>query len=239
MASQAWAERIDACVRAGGPDIVFQPIVKLWERRVVGYEALSRFGGQFSPDEWFAAADRYGRTIALETSALRAALACLDRIPDGCYLSVNASELMIQQPEFTAMLREHDVSRIQIEVTERRFIVEYESIQGVLEPLRADGLQVAVDDLGTAHSSLQQVIRTRPDAFKADRWLIRSIDASHGWPERATVSALVQLASRLGISLVQEGIETEDQAAAIALLGVGYGQGYLFGRGSSIEELAG
>jgi EAL domain-containing protein (putative c-di-GMP-specific phosphodiesterase class I) len=232
--ASSWSDRIDALVRAGGPRIVYQPIVELFGSwRTVGYEALSRFEDS-TPDEWFEAADLHGRTVDLEASALRAALVGLDEVPHGLYLSVNASERLIAQPEFAEALAGHDLSRLQVEITERTVVVDYDAVMDRLAPFRAAGMHLAVDDFATAFATLRLVVRVRPDVFKADRWMVRGIETQRGWPERAALSSLVQLASRLGVSIVQEGIETEEQATAVYLLGVDYGQGYLFGQGRAL-----
>lgn len=228
-----WSAAIDACLRAGGPTIVFQPICELWDgRRAVGYEALSRFDAG-TPDEWFQAAWSLGRGVDLELAALRAALRLLDQIPTDCYLSVNVSHAALNRSESVEILAGHSAERIQLEVTEHVFIADIASLQELLAPLRKAGMRVAIDDFGSGHSTLREAVQFHPDTFKTDRWLATQIDSPGAWRQRAALASIIQLASRLDVTVVAEGIETDGEAETVYLLGVQYGQGYLLGRGDT------
>lgn len=100
----------------------------------------------------------------------------------------------------------------------------------MLAPLRAQGLSIAVDDAGSGFASMRHVLHIRPDIIKLDRSHIAGIDDDEG--QHALGAAMVEFARQIGASLIAEGIETPEELAAVAALGMTAGQGYLIGRPS-------
>jgi EAL domain-containing protein (putative c-di-GMP-specific phosphodiesterase class I) len=100
------ATAVERVLASGGPSIVCQPVVELETRTIVGYEALARFAEAplRPPDVWFAEAASQGLGVELELNAVDAALALLDRLPDGVHLAFNASPATVLTPEFAERL---------------------------------------------------------------------------------------------------------------------------------------
>jgi EAL domain-containing protein (putative c-di-GMP-specific phosphodiesterase class I) len=223
-------ERIHRVLAGEGLTMVFQPIVDLRGGRISGLEALSRFAVEpmRGPDVWFAEAAEVGLQAELEMTAARAALAELDRLPGGAYLSVNLSPETVLSSNFKEMLREVHPERIVVEVTEHAPVEDYEALADALGGLRSGGGRLAVDDAGAGFASLRHILRLAPDIIKLDVSLTRGIDGDEA--SQALADALVAFASRIGATIVAEGIETPEELAALRELGVSHGQGYHLAR---------
>jgi len=228
-------ERVADLVAAGGPDIVYQPIVDTRTRRWSGLEALSRFpvGSGFSTEEWYRGAAAVGAETALEIIAARSAVAALDHVEG--YLSLNLSAATVCTPDGQAFLAEQRLDRIVVELTEHAEVVDYPTLLGVLGPLRADGLRIAVDDTGAGFASLRHVLALGADIIKLDRSLISGLE--HDPVRHALVGALTRFAAETGSRVVAEGVETEGELMAVQALGVQCVQGYLLGRPAPLDEL--
>lgn len=235
MARRAYAEkqrRIQTVIDGPGLAIVYQPIVDLRKMEISGFEALSRFSAEppRSPDGWFNEAAEVALSIELETAAIAKALAGLDAVPGGAYLSINVSPQTLLSDAFTSVLRQYDFSRIVLEITEHNVIEDYDLVTKSLADLRSNGLRVAVDDAGAGHSSLRHIVQLDPDYVKLDMSLTRDVDTDLA--RRALVSALVFYTRETNAQIIAEGIETEAELNTLKLLGVGRGQGYYLGRPS-------
>jgi EAL domain-containing protein (putative c-di-GMP-specific phosphodiesterase class I) len=125
---------------------------------------------------------------------------------------------------------------IDLEVTETMIAQNTETNVQKLSQLRKAGVQVFMDDFGTGYSGLSQIAHLPLDALKIDRAFIAGMTASA--EHMAIVSAIVNLAKALGIFVVAEGVETEEQAAHLQRLGCDEAQGYLFGRPMPAHEVA-
>lgn len=219
-------ERIDKVLSGNELTMVFQPIADLNTGAVVGVEALARFSGEPSrrPDEWFAEAASVGRGAELEVAAVRAALTQLDRLPPDAFLSVNISPATAAAPGVGCVLERVPAHRLVLELTEHAPIIVYEPLLAALEPLRARGVRVAVDDAGAGYSGLQHVLRMRPDILKLDIALTRGIDADPA--RRALGTALVAFGRDIGAVILAEGVETPAELQSLRALGIPWGQGY-------------
>lgn len=216
----------------GGPlTMAFQPIVEIPLSRVVGVEALSRFGAPVPPDQWFATAAAVGLGTELELFAVRSAVAQIDRLPEGVYLSVNVSPHTALQPALAEIVEPFG-PRIVIELTEHVPVDAYGDLAYALGRLRASGARIAVDDAGSGYSSLQHILQLHPDIIKLDIALVRDIDRDPA--RRALAAGLVMFAAETGAAITAEGIETGDELAALARLGVRFGQGYYLGRPAAL-----
>jgi len=225
--------RIQRVLDAGGPSMVFQPIVSLNGGVVVGHEALARFPagpGETSqpPNRWFDDAREVGLGIALELSAIRAALASLDRLPGGTYLSVNAGPDTVATEELAELLRTTSAERIVLELTEHVGIEDYTALGTALARLAITGVRLAVDDAGAGFASLRHILTLKPDIMKLDIALVRGIDQDPA--RRALAGSLLSFGAEIGAHVVAEGIETAAEQDVLRLLGVEYGQGYHLGR---------
>lgn len=210
-------------------DVALQPIVDLKDGEAVGFEALARFrGDDRTPDLWFKDAAAAGLGVELELMVIRKALRLAEALPEGTYLSINASPATIFDPRFTALIGEYDRARLLVEVTEHELVDNYDGIKSVLAESRAAGLRIAVDDVGAGFSSMRHILRLDPDILKLDRDL--TVNVSTDPSEQALVAAMVGFAAKVGARVVAEGLETPEALNALRILGVGFAQGYLFGR---------
>lgn len=209
--------------------MVFQPIVDLSSRRIVGHEALARFRGDpfQTPDVWFAAAWEVGMGAELESLAIRSALSVLDRLPQGTYLSLNASPALLSG-DLVDLLAPYPADRIVVEITEHVEVEDYDPLEDRLASLRARGTRLAIDDAGAGYASLRHVLRLEPEIIKLDTSLTSGIDQR---PRLQTMAAaLVTFAAKTCGDVVAEGIETLDELETLRSLGIGFGQGYYLGR---------
>ena len=221
----------------GGPQMVYQPIVEVPTRRVVGYEALSRFptDSGLSTEEWYRKSAEVGAETELELCAARRAVEALD-VVDG-YVSVNLSARSLLTTAALDFLEAQPVDRLVLELTEHAAVDDYAVLTGMLAPLRADGLRVAVDDTGAGYASLRHVLLLGADLIKLDRSLISDLASD---PVRhALVAALTRFADDTGSRVVAEGVETTQELAALEHLGVHYVQGYLLGRPEPLDRKVG
>ncbi len=223
-------DRIQEAIRGDVLETVFQPIVDLLDGRVRGVEALSRFmtRPRRSPATWFAEAASHGLLTQLELAAARQALDHLDRIPEDVYLSVNVSPETLRDPRLAHLLRGRRAEQVVLELTERSPIADYDEVRACLDEIRALGVRLAVDDVGSGFSGLGHVVELSPDLLKFDRSLVSGIDSDH--TKSALVARLTSFTDEVGMEVVAEGIETEAELDALREIGVGTGQGFLLGR---------
>lgn len=210
--------------------VVFQPIVDLRGRRLVGVEALTRFSSQPTcpPDEWFDDAARVGLGVELELAVISAALEQLDQVPAEAMLTVNVSPATATSPALAEVLGRAARGRVVAELTEHARIDDYAELLESLDGLRAQGILIAVDDAGAGYSGLQQILKLRPDVIKLDMELTRGIDLDP--VRRALASSLVRFSEETSAVLVAEGIETEGELITLQNLGVRWGQGFYLAR---------
>jgi EAL domain-containing protein (putative c-di-GMP-specific phosphodiesterase class I) len=207
---------------------VFQPIVALASGEPVGYESLARFEGKpgLPPSWWFSQAHRFGLGAALEAESVRAALAVPHR-PAGTFLSINLSPSALASQELAGQL-EGDLHGVVLEITEEERVLDVEALQRHLEPLRARGARIAVDDAGEGYAGLRQVMSMRADIIKLDRSLVADVNTDPA--KVALIGSLVHFARSTGAAICAEGIETLDELRVLIHLGVAYGQGWALGR---------
>jgi EAL domain-containing protein (putative c-di-GMP-specific phosphodiesterase class I) len=229
-AQQERRERIGALLEEGRFSMAYQPIFHLAQQRVVGYEALARFHAEpvQGPDRWFAEAAAVGLQPALERAAIERALQDLERVPAGQWLSLNVSPATLVAPGFAGVFGRAPLARLVLELTEHASIEDYDVVARVLQPLRAAGLRLAVDDAGAGFASFRHILQLRPDLIKLDASLIHGIDART--ESRALAAALIRFAAETRCLLIAEGVETEGELAVLRRLGVDKAQGYLLGR---------
>jgi diguanylate cyclase (GGDEF)-like protein len=214
--------------RPGAVRPVFQPIVALASGEPVGYEALARFEGKpgLPPSWWFSQAHRFGLGGALEAESVRAAVAA-DNRPPGTFLSINLSPSALASAHVRERLPS-DLRGIVLEITEEERVLDVEGLQRDLDPLRARGARIAVDDAGEGYAGLQQVMSMRADIIKLDRALVADVNADPA--KVALIGSLVHFARSTGAAICAEGIETLEELRVLIHLGVAYGQGWALGR---------
>ncbi len=216
---------IDRFLAGDGLTMVFQPIVDLRSREVVGTEALARFRSLplRPPNEWFAEAVKHELGVQLELLAIRGAMRALPSLPDDTYLSVNCSHHAAMSDDLAKAIGDH-APRMVIEITEHEAIDDYVLLSHALEALRERGIRVAIDDAGAGFASLRHTLLLRPDIVKVDISITRGIDSDRA--KRALASALISFADEMGMTIIAEGIETAEELDALIALGVPFGQGF-------------
>jgi EAL domain-containing protein (putative c-di-GMP-specific phosphodiesterase class I)/ActR/RegA family two-component response regulator len=229
-------QRVLNALESDAPRMVFQPIVELDSRQIVGYEALARFDQEpaQTPDVWFADAADVGLGTELELGAVRAALRLLPSLPADAFLTLNASPTTVMTAELTEVLAGHPQERLVVEITEHAQVKDYDQLLGALSRLREAGVRLAVDDAGAGFASLHHILRLRPDIIKLDITLVRDIDRDP--IKRALASSLVTFACDIGSTITAEGIETPDELATLVDLRVPWGQGYHLGRPAQLAD---
>jgi EAL domain-containing protein (putative c-di-GMP-specific phosphodiesterase class I) len=169
-------------------------------------------------------------------AVIRKALAGLHRLSKEVYVSFNVSPANIVNGAVSAVLAGAALPRIVLEITEHAEIADYAMMGEVLEPLRKQGLRVAIDDAGAGYASFRHILRLRPDIIKLDMSLTRNVDTDR--MRRALAAALIGFAEETGSSIVAEGVETDGELAMLRKLGVTKAQGYRLGRPAPIEWAA-
>ncbi len=206
---------------------VFQPIVALETRDIVGFEALTRFTDGTPPNVRFAEAAAHGLGDDYELAALEAALAEAPKLPAGSFLTMNVSPAVaLGAGKRLRRLLTAATRPIVLELTEHVAIDDYGRLRNAIAALGE--IEIAVDDAGAGYASMRHILEIRPAFAKLDISLVRGIDGDE--LRQAMAAGFQYYALRTGCRLVAEGVETEDEASALRALGVDLGQGYLFGR---------
>lgn len=149
---------------------------------------------------------------------------------------MNISRDTLLQPACAQLLDRLPLNRVLLELSEHDPVGDYAALDAVLRPLRAQGLRLAIDDVGAGFSSLRHIVVTSPDVIEIDRSIVSGLDAD---PVLTTlVRSLVDFGRSIGARVVAEGVETAGEAAALRALGVDYGQGWYHGRPGSPDQLA-
>jgi EAL domain-containing protein (putative c-di-GMP-specific phosphodiesterase class I) len=227
--------RIDEVVRTGELTIAFQPVVSAQDLRVVGVEALARFGGDplITPLQWFTDAELVDRALQLDLLAVRTTLRAAVDLPPDVYIAVNVSPATFASTALFGELRSTAIrpDRLVLEVTEHSSIEDYGPLIEARMRLRAHGIRLAVDDAGAGYASFRHIVALAPDIIKLDRAIVSGVDKD---PARsALVAAVVMFAHRSGATLVAEGVETTSELESLARLGVDTLQGHLTGMPTS------
>ncbi|GLR11273.1 EAL domain-containing protein [Chitinimonas viridis] len=221
----------------------FQPIVDLNTGSIAAFEALVRWrqpdGRLVSPAEFIPLSEEIGLINEigrqmLETSALQVA-EWQQAFPDLMLrVSVNLSVKQFNQPnlveqiDFAISNAGIEAGRLELEITESILMDNTDATIGMLEAIRARGIQILMDDFGTGYSSLSYLHRFPSNVLKIDGSFVRQITGDHF--SREIVRAIVLLARNLGMAVIAEGVETAEQLAALREMACDFAQGYYFAK---------
>jgi EAL domain-containing protein (putative c-di-GMP-specific phosphodiesterase class I)/DNA-binding response OmpR family regulator len=221
---------------------VFQPVVNLDTRTIVGYEALSRgpAGTELeSPEVMFELARDFDLVWELEALCIENVMPWLADVCSRGYLFFNLESHFIQQLHH----RGTDVfapfvecnRQIVIEVTERSAIRDYSTFRHTLHDLKRLGFRIAIDDCGSGYATLEAVAELQPDYLKVGHSLFHGVE--HDPIRRRLVELVARCADTIGARTIAEAIESEEQLRVCKDLGIDEGQGYLLARPAPWNEL--
>ncbi len=228
--------------------LVYQPIVDLATGTIIAVEALARWDhptlGSVPPREFVAVAERTGVVGQLGLWALETACTDAVRWPEDVSVRVNVSAHQLNDPEFVQSVRRTldrtglPTTRLGLEITETVWVKENARVAITLDALHAMGVSLALDDLGTGHSSIAYLDRYPIfDCLEIDG---SYVNARPGARPHAIVAAIVLLGTAFGVDVVGEGIETAEQAEAYRACGGRLAQGFHLARpmpAAAIEQL--
>ena len=227
----------------------YQPVVEVRGSTTVGVEALIRWDhpeqGLVAPGRFIAVAEESGLIIPIGAWVLEEACHQLRHWQDGAVrldsVEVNLSARQIDDPSIvetietilarTGLPPEH----LTLEITESALMRDAAAALVVLRALKELGVLLAIDDFGTGYSSLSYLQRFPLDVLKVDRMFVHELEGDNGG--REIVSAVISLAHALGLEVVAEGVETEQQFEALRDLDCDFAQGFLFSRPVPASEL--
>ena len=225
-------------------DVHYQPVVAAEGGGIVGVEALARWThptrGPIAPSVFIPLAEQSGLMNRLGEIVLRQALADAARWPN-LFVSVNLSPVQMRTRGLVELMRaliaETGVkaSHIVLEVTEGILIDNPEETQAMLEALRALGVATALDDFGAGYSSLNYLQKFPFDRLKIDRDFVASMGTSG--TTGAIIQSIVTLGHALGMKVLAEGVETNEQRVLLRLAGCDEMQGFLFAKACPAEAI--
>lgn len=217
---------------------LFQPIVAFQERKVLGYEALSRGPADsplHNPLKLFNVAHHCGRLLDLEFLCRESAIRNFHRLrlPGRLFLNAIPNVLLEHdhKPGLTVQLLHQlglEPDRIVIELTEQYPIYDYDVLRSALSHYHSMGFSTAIDDFGSGYAGLRLWSEIRPDFVKLDRHFINSINSDP--VKQEFVRSIQEIALSIHCTVIAEGIETQEEYHTICSLGIGLGQGYHFAR---------
>ena len=222
--------------------ILYQPIVRLEDRSIAGFEALARWDhpklGRMSPNEFITIAEEIGLIVDLGTFVLDQTARQLSvwqratRLREPIFASVNVSSRQLLRHDLIhdirSVLARSSVARgsLKIELTESLVMENPEHAAQMLTRIRELGVGLSIDDFGTGHSSLAYLQRFPFDTLKIDQSFVRT--TARG-TRPVILKSIIALAHDLGMDVVAEGAESDSDAVELYQLGCEYAQGYVFG----------
>lgn len=230
--------------------LYFQPKYDVQHNRLYGFEALVRWpqddGSLIYPDEFIPLAEQNGAIIPLTQLLMKQLLQQLaswqkQDVPFG-NVAINISALHFQQNSLIEMLVDYltkynvPARCLELEITESAMMNNPEFAEQQMKRIKALGVNITLDDFGTGHSSLSYLKRFPIDTLKIDKSFVKDIDKNE--QDRNITATIVRLAKYLDINVVAEGVETEEQAYMLHIMGCHYQQGYYYCKPLKAEQVA-
>lgn len=229
-------------------EVYYQPKVSASERNIIGAEALLRWHhpvrGMIPPTEFIPLAEKQGIIVEIGAWVLRQACLQTKEWHDAGYpffhIAVNVSAVQLTESDFSSVLYEAldetglSPQSLEIEVTETSLMTDVELTLRILEQIKMIGVGIAVDDFGTGYSSLNYLNMFPVDYLKIDRAFVKGLGTSS--ESKDITLSIINMAHRLHLQVVAEGVETEYQAAFMQENACEYLQGYLFGKPVPADE---
>jgi EAL domain-containing protein (putative c-di-GMP-specific phosphodiesterase class I) len=237
---------LERLLRPNALSAVFQPVYSLGSHRIQYVEGLvrGRPGSNFeSPDVLFEYARRKHAQSEVDRASLNAVLRAATALPEDWPIGINVhAATLTASPDFPEFLRRalatvgRDPRSLVVEIVEYGRPYDFAALSYVLAELRAEGIRIAVDDIGRGDANFMMIVECRPHIFKMDRYFIEGVDADPH--RRAVVESVRALAHRFGAVMVAEGVETEAELHTLRTLGVDFAQGFWLARPAPAWELA-
>jgi diguanylate cyclase (GGDEF)-like protein/PAS domain S-box-containing protein len=226
----------------------YQPVIDLRTGQLSSLEALMRWRHpereMIPPSQFIPVAEKSGLIVELGRQGLTRVIAqiraWLDADVPIVPVAINVSPLQLERTDFAALVSELagkagiDPSWLRFEITESAVMKEPDRLVGTLQTLRDLGSQVLIDDFGTGYSSLSYLNRLPVDTVKIDRAFVRDLGAN--CPHTPIIDAVIDMARKLGLKTVAEGVETAEQAALLQEQGCDYAQGYFYSKPVSARQ---
>lgn len=229
--------------------VVYQPQVRMADRRPLGAEALIRWrlddGTFVPPNQFIPLAEHSGLIVPLGKFVLRTALHQLKRLHDMGHtlfrMSVNVARQQLIEPNFLPVLQAAigdanvNPAQVEIEITESSAMDDVAHMTAVLAAVRATGVPVAIDDFGTGYSSLAALHQLGVQKLKVDKAFVDHL--GEGDDDEVIAQTVIDLAKNLHMDVIAEGVETAQQQERLLAMGCPQGQGYLYGRPMVASQL--
>ncbi len=227
----------------------FQPQYRVDSGTLVGVEALLRWNhpllGLLGPGAFVPMLEESGLIVEAGHWIIREAVQAASRLshamPAVHSMAVNVSPKQFRDPRLVSVLRHAikrcciDPNNVTLEITESALIENVDDAQDVLSKVREMGVRIAIDDFGTGYSSLNYLTRFRPDVLKLDKSFVDNIATDEMM--RIVVEGVIELAHKLGVTVVAEGVETAEQLDCLREAGCDKVQGYLLSRPVPLDSL--
>ena len=237
-----WEQQLRVALAQDQLFLAYQPKIDLTRRCITGFEALARWNhpqhGLIPANEFIPVAESTGLIVPIGDFVIHTACRQLavwqSQGYDGLSLAVNISAVQFWRGDLletvAAAIRESGIApgKLELEITETVMMEFPDIVAEKISALKRLGVRIALDDFGTGYSSLSYLNRFAVDTLKVDRSFIQAIP--HDRSVCVMVSAIVNLARSLGLTVVVEGTETEEQVAWLSRLGPIEAQGFLFSR---------
>ncbi len=242
-------EQLHAALSREEFSVLYQPLIDLKTHMIIGVEALLRWHssvlGPISPEDFIPIAeqsssiDKIGQYVLSEAIAWTTKWRAISN--QGFSTAVNLSPTQFRNPKLGTMiselLKKHNLpaSALEVEITEGVLLSGYPDLDETINTFKNLGIGISMDDFGTGYSSLSY-LRSYPfDTLKIDRSFINDISVDKA--DRELINAAISMGHGLGLKVIAEGIETEDQLSHLIQLGCDIGQGYLFSKPVTGEEI--
>lgn len=242
--------RLRDALATGALHLVYQPLIELRNREIVGFEALARWDdpelGFVSPNDFIPVAEESGLIVDLGRWALNESMQQLarwdakhgDRV--AVKMNVNLSPIQIARDDVTSVVANAlrmsgvDGGRLTVELTESAIVGDTDNCRSLLAALKGLNVSVAMDDFGTGYSNMASLQSLPIDVLKIDRSFVSNMLVDKD--KYAIICAILSLAEALKLRTTAEGIETADVADALQKMGCSTGQGYYFARPLSADD---
>ncbi|MCG9657301.1 sensor domain-containing protein [Vibrio mediterranei] len=230
--------------------LVYQPQYDLTNNTLIGVEALLRWNhpelGVIAPAQFIPIAEKTGLIQRIGAWVIREACEqgrrWLDQGIEFGKIAVNVSGLQLQHPNFVTKLKQKlldtnfPAERLEIEITESFLLIDHQLAVDTLNQIRELGIEISLDDFGTGYSSLSYLKGLPISKLKIDRSFICDVPDEND--SNAIVQAIIVMGETLSLKIVAEGVENGDQVEYLRSHGCEYGQGYVFSKPVTADQLA-